>query len=154
MMDRFTRMILRGAALPTAVAGVAIGVIALFVSGGSALAGALAGTVVVVVFFGIGQFVLASVLRSNPQMAMPVALVLYLAKIGVLLVLLILLQGTALFDTKVFALAVLVCTLVWTAAEVVILARTKVLYVDPDNVPPAVRESAAMAREQEADRRQ
>jgi ATP synthase protein I len=151
-MDRFTGMILRGAALPTAVAGVAVGLIALLASGSSALIGALAGTAVVIVFFLIGQFVLASVLRTNPQMAMPVAMALYVAKIGVLLVLLLLLRDTTLFDTKVFALAVLVCTLVWTVAEVVILARSKVLYVDPADVPPAVREAAAM-RDPGANRR-
>lgn len=144
---------MRSAALPTAVAGVLTAVIGLFVAGGDALAGALAGTVVVVAFFMVGQVVLAAVLRSNPQMGMPVAMALYVAKIGVLLVLLMLLQGTTLFNTRAFALTILICTLVWTVAEVLILARSKVLYVDPDNVPLGVAESAEAEARHQAERR-
>lgn len=145
-------MIVRGAALPTAAAGIAAGVIGWFVAGGPGLVGALMATGVVLAFFLVGQVMLARVLRSNPQMAMPVALTLYLAKIGVLLVLLVLLQNVTVFDTKVFALTILVCTLVWTIAEVFILARSKVLVVDPGNVPPAVEEAAGLRRRQDADR--
>jgi len=68
-------------------------------------------------------------------MAMTVALMVYLLKIGVLLVFIVLFQDTTAFDTKVFALTVLACTLAWTAAEVWVFARTKVLYVDPQQGP-------------------
>jgi hypothetical protein len=36
-----------------------------------------------------------------------------------------------LFDTKVFAATVVVCTIAWTSAEVWVFSRTKVLYVEP-----------------------
>lgn len=141
-MDQFTRTIVRGAALPTAAVGAAITVGAFAFQGSSGGVGALIGTLVVVVFFMIGQLVLGGVLKHNPQAGLMVAMTLYIIKIGVLLGLLLALQGTTLFDTKVFALTILACTLVWTACEVVIISRTKVLYVDPDNVPPAVRQSS------------
>jgi ATP synthase protein I len=141
-MDGFTKAILRGAALPTGVAGlVAVGVAA-FAGGVPAAVGAALGTAVVLAFFLAGQFVLASVLRNNPAMGMSVAMMLYLVKIGVLLVLLLLLQGSTAFDTKAFAFTILVCTLVWTAAEVWVLAKTQVLVVEPDNVPDGVRRFA------------
>jgi ATP synthase protein I len=104
------------------------------------------------VFVLAGQFVLARVLRSNPAMGLSVAMVLYLLKIGVLLIMLLLLQGATAFDTKAFAFTILVCTLVWTAAEVWVLATSKVLVVEPDNVPPAVREYADEAKKYESGR--
>ncbi len=141
-MDQFTRTIVRGAALPTAVVGLLITAGAWLWGGTAGGIGALLGTVVVVVFFMIGQLVLGSVLKNNPQAGLMVAMTLYIIKIGVLLGLLLALQGTTAFNTKTFALTILACTLVWTACEVVIFSRTKVLYVEPDNVPPGVRESS------------
>jgi ATP synthase protein I len=141
-MDEFTRAIVRGAALPTAVAGVLATAVAGIVGGAPAAVGAGLGTTVVIVFFMAGQLVLASVLRSNPAMGMSVAMVLYLLKIGVLLALLLLLQGVTAFDTKAFAFTILVCTLVWTAAEVWVFSRSHVLVMDADPVPPAVQRYA------------
>ena len=89
-------------------------------------------TVLVLVFFSVGQFVLGSVLKSNPQMAMTVALTIYLVKIGVLFVLIIAFADTTAFDTRVFAGTIVAGTLTWTVAEVWVFARTKVLYVDPE----------------------
>jgi len=72
------------------------------------------------------------VLRNNPQMALTMALTLYLIKIGALMVILVLLADTTAFNTKAFAIAILVCTLTWTVLEVWIFSTTKVLYVDPN----------------------
>lgn len=69
-------------------------------------------------------------------MAMTVALMVYLLKIGALLIFIVLFQGTTAFDTKAMALTVLVCTLTWTAAELWVFTRTKVLYVDPSQGGP------------------
>jgi ATP synthase protein I len=84
----------------------------------------------------VGQVAVGAVLRNAPQMAMSVALMVYLLKIGVLFIFIILFQGTTAFDTKVFALTIVACTLAWTIAEVWIFARTKVLYVDPQQPRP------------------
>jgi len=124
-------LVLRVAGGVTVVVGVIAAVIGLLVGGGKGLLGAVIATVIVVVFFSIGQFTLGAVLRNNPQMALTVALMIYLVKVGVLLLLIILFAGTTLFDTKVFAATIVAGTLAWTGAEVWVFARTKVLYVEP-----------------------
>ena len=125
-------LVLCRAGLGTGVTGVIVVVVAGFVAGGSAALGAGLGTVLVVAFFSIGQFALGTVLRNNPQMALTMALTLYLIKIGALMVILVLLADTTAFNTKAFAIAILVCTLTWTVLEVWIFSTTKVLYVDPN----------------------
>jgi|LauGreSuBDMM15SN_2_FD.fasta_scaffold167009_2 ATP synthase protein I len=127
-------LVLLRAGVVTAVAGVVVVIIAAVLSGGSAALGAFLGTALVIVFFSVGQFALGSVLRNNPQMALTMALTIYLVKIGVLLLILVLFADTTAFDTKTFALAILVCTLVWTVMEVWIFGTTKVLYVEPNSM--------------------
>jgi len=124
-------LVLRRAGAAAAAVGVIALVLGLLLRGGGGAVGALAATVLVLAFFSVGQVILGSVLRSNPQMAMTVALMIYLVKIGVLFVFIILFAETTLFDTKVFAATVVACTIAWTVAEVWVFARTKVLYVDP-----------------------
>lgn len=124
-------LILRTAGGVTVVVGVIAAAIGWAVSGSQGLIGAVVATVIVLGFFSIGQFTLGAVLRNNPQMALTVALLIYLVKVGVLLVLIILLADTTMFDTKVFAATIVIGTLAWTGAEVWVFARTKVLYVEP-----------------------
>ena len=83
-------LVLRRAGLGTAVTGVIVVIVAGWVAGGSAALGAALGTVLVIAFFSIGQFALGTVLRNNPQMALTMALTLYLIKIGALMVILVL----------------------------------------------------------------
>lgn len=123
---------LRRAGLSAGVAGVAAIVVGLLARGAQGATGALAATILVLAFFSVGQVILGAVLRSNPQMAMTVALMTYLVKIGVLFVFIILFAETTMFDTKVFAATVVACTIAWTVAEVWVFAVTKVLYVDPE----------------------
>ncbi len=125
-------LILKRAGLVTALVGaigIAIGTAAF---GGPGAIGGIFATLLVIAFFSVGQFVLGSVLRSNPQMAMTVALTIYLVKIGILFVLIIAFAETTLFNTRVFAGTIVACTIAWTIAEVWVFARTKVLYVDPE----------------------
>lgn len=128
-------LILRRAGGVTAIVGVIAMVVGQVMAGTKGLIGAAVATVIVILFFSAGQFVLGRVLASNPQLALTVALTLYLAKIGVLLILIIVLAGTTAFNTNVFALTILACTLAWTMAEVWIFGTTKVLYVDPKAGP-------------------
>jgi ATP synthase protein I len=102
--------------------------------------GALLGVAVVIPFFTVGQVVLARIMQKNPAMGLTVAMMLYLAKIGVLAILLVILADVSGFDTKVFAVNILFCTLIWTGAEVWTFANTKVLYVDPENVPDTLKQ--------------
>jgi len=137
-MPSIDRLVLRVSIPVTVAVGIVAAVIGALVASdpGKALLGAAIGTVIVVAFFTVGQVVVGAVLRTAPQMAMSVALMVYLVKIGVLFIFIILFQGTTAFDTKVFALTIVACTLAWTVAEVWIFARTKVLYVDPEQERP------------------
>jgi len=131
-VDQFTKQIFQKAAIPTGAVGLVMALVFWIAAGAASGVGALLGVAIVLPFFLVGQVLLARVLRSNPQMAMTVAMAIYLVKIGVLAVLLFLLAGATAFDTKAFAATILTCTLVWTAAEVYIFATTKVLYVEPE----------------------
>ena len=125
-------LVLKRAGLTTALVGVAGIAIGAASSGASGALGGVFATVLVLVFFSVGQFAPGSILNSNPEMAMTVALTIYLVKIGVLFVLIIAFADTTAFDTRVFAATIVACTLAWTVAEVWVFARTKVLYVDPE----------------------
>jgi ATP synthase protein I len=126
-------LVLRRAGIGTLVAGGIVVAISAAIAGSSGALGATLGTLLVIAFFSVGQFVLGAVLKSNPQMALTMALTLYLVKVGVLLLIIVLFADTTLFDTKTFAAAILTGTLVWTMLEVWIFGTTKVLYVEPES---------------------
>lgn len=131
------RLVLRAAVPVTVGVGAATTMVGALVAADASKAalGGILATLIVVAFFTVGQLALGSVLRTNPDMALTVALGIYLLKIGALLVFIVLFQGTTVFDTKVFALTILLCTLTWTVTEVWVFSRTKILYVDPDATP-------------------
>jgi ATP synthase protein I len=124
--------VLRTAGLATAIVGLVCIIIGTVVKGADGFKGAVFATVLVIVFFSIGQMVVGGVLRRAPEMAMTVALMTYLIKIGVLFVIIILFANTTLFNTKVFAITVVSCTIAWVVAEVWVYSTTKVLYVEPE----------------------
>lgn len=124
---------LRSAGVATLLVGVVGTVIGTVVAGSQGLIAGALGTLIVLVFFSVGQLVLGAVLKNNPQNAMMVAMALYLVKIGVLLILLLVLQDATFFAPKVFAGVIVACTLAWTFVEVWVFSRTKVLYVEPGN---------------------
>lgn len=131
-MQAHDAQIIRGAAIPTAVAGLVTAVVCLVVAGWPGLVGALFGVAVVAAFFSAGRIATGRVARSNPLLLMNVALLTYLVQIAALGLLLILFRDTTAFDTKAFAWTILVSTLVWVTAEVRAFNRLKILYVDPD----------------------
>ena len=134
-MPSIDALVLRRAGLATLAVGVIGTVIGGAVAGAQGIIGGALGTVIVLVFFSVGQVVLGAVLKNNPQNAMMVAMLLYLVKIGVLLILLLVLQDATFFAPKVFAAVIVCCTLAWTFMEVWVFARTKVLYVEPGGGP-------------------
>lgn len=127
-------MILRRAGGITLAVGVIATLIGWLAVGTTGLIGGLMGMAVVLVFFSIGQGILGWVLRNNPQIALMVALGVYLVKIGLLFVLIVVLQDATFFNSKVFAITIVVCTIAWTGAEVWVYSKTKVLYVEPEGV--------------------
>ena len=126
---------LRSAGVATLLVGIVGTVIGAVVAGSQGVIAGALGTLIVLVFFSVGQLVLGAVLRNNPQNALMVAMALYLVKIGALLVLLLVLQDATFFAPKVFAGVIVACPLAWTFVEVWVFSRTKVLYVDPAGAP-------------------
>ena len=124
-------LVLRRAGVVTLVVGIIGTIIGTVLQGSKGLIAGVLGTVLVLVFFSVGQLVLGAVLKNNPQNAMMVAMTLYLVKIAVLLGLLLVLQDATFFAPKVFAAVIVACTLAWTFVEVWVFSRTKVLYVEP-----------------------
>ncbi len=118
---------------------VAVGVVCTVVTtvmfGTAGLLAGVLGTVIVLGFFGIGQYIVFRVLRNNPAIAMNVALLTYLLQMVVLFILLLILRDATFFAPKAFAFTVLAGALVWTFAAVTVMVRSKVIYVDPGNGP-------------------
>jgi ATP synthase protein I len=129
-VNEHDKTILRGALLPTLVVGVLAVVVGAVVSGGKGALAAALGTVVVLAFFTVSQLVVGR--ATNAALMMNLALLTYVVKILVLLILIGVLRDASWLDGQVFGLTVVACTLVWTAFEVRAFARLRILYADPD----------------------
>src|SRR5215467_2877857 len=127
-------VILRRSALATAPAAAAMIVLSGIVGGSKGLAGALLGVVLVIIFFGIDVLALGWAARRSPQVMMVTAITSYLFKILVLLFLVAKYSGTTAFNGKLFGFSVIV----WSTAQVLVSARLKVPYVEPDSERPKV----------------
>jgi ATP synthase protein I len=125
-------VILRRSALATAPVAAAMIVLSAIVGGGKGLTGALLGVGLVIVFFGISSFAMRQAARHSPQVMMVTAIVTYLVKIVLLLFLVVKYSGTTAFNGKLFGFTVIACVIVWSAAQVLVSARLKVPYVEPD----------------------
>lgn len=104
--------------------------------GAEGAVGAAVGLVIVAGFFGIGKAVVARTLRSRPNVAMSVALMVYLVQIVVLFVLLVVLRSVTWFDPRAFAASIFAGVIAWTIASVATILRVKVLAVEPGSGPP------------------
>ncbi|MFE5583023.1 hypothetical protein [Kitasatospora sp. NPDC056531] len=100
------------------------------VVGVKGLYGALFAVLLVIAFFSVGQAAVDRLSRGNPQLLMPVAMSVYMGQILLVGIVLAVFNGTTAFDTKVFGLTVLGCTLVWTIAVVRIGMKAKIFYVE------------------------
>ncbi|HJD80352.1 hypothetical protein [Kitasatospora aureofaciens] len=124
--------ILRGAAIPTAVAGIIAMAISFAVAGGKGLLGALIGAVLVMAFFAFGQVALDRLTRSNPHILMAAALMVYMTQILLVAVVLLVFKDTELFNRQAFAFTLIGCVLVWTGFQVRGALKAKTFYVDPN----------------------
>lgn len=116
----------------TGAVGVVATVVSIVVAGLAGLFGGLLGTVVVVAFFGLGQLVVARTLRTNPAIALNMAMLVYLVQIIVLFVLLLLLKHVTVLAPKAFAATIFAGVIAWIVSALVTMSRTRVLYVEPD----------------------
>lgn len=130
MPSHDARIPLRGAAIPTAVAGAIATAISAVVVGSKGLIGALFATLLVLAFFAFGQVALERLTRNNPQMLMAAALLVYTTQILLVGIVLAVFKNTTLFDTKVFAFTLLGCVLIWTGFQVRAGMKAKLYYVE------------------------
>ncbi|CAM5372359.1 hypothetical protein [Streptomyces tanashiensis] len=128
--------ILLHTAVPTAAVGAVATVISGVVAGGKGAIGAVVGTLVVLLFMGIGQLVLQRTAKSLPHLFQAMGLMLYTAQLLVLFIFLALLKNTTLFDFKAFAFTLLATTVVWVAAQARAYMKAKITYIDPGNSGP------------------
>lgn len=133
MPSHDARIPLRGAAIPTAVAGVTAIAISGAVVGAKGSIGAAFAALVVLAFFSFGQVALDRLTRNNPQMMMAAGLLVYTTQILLIAVVLALFKHTTLFDTKTFGFTVLGCALIWTGFQVRMGMKAKIYYVQPDS---------------------
>ncbi|MEW2303941.1 hypothetical protein AB0958_28920 [Streptomyces sp. NPDC006655] len=129
--------ILAQAAVPTAAVGVLAAVVGGVVAGGKGVIGALVGTVIVILFMGIGLYVLQRTARSMPQLFQMMGLMLYAAQLLLLVVFMAVFKNTTLFNPRAFAITLVVATLTWIAAQTRAHMKAKILYVEPDKADKA-----------------
>ncbi|MEU9411228.1 hypothetical protein AB0E08_36795 [Streptomyces sp. NPDC048281] len=120
------------AAVPTAAVGVLAAVVSGVVAGGKGAIGALVATVIVILFMGIGLYVLQRTARSFPQLFQMMGLMLYAAQLLLLFIFMAAFKNTTLFNPRAFAITLVVATLTWIAAQTRAHMKAKILYVEPD----------------------
>ncbi|OIJ90641.1 hypothetical protein [Streptomyces monashensis] len=120
-------------AVPTAVAGVITVAVSAAVAGGKGALGAAVGTLLAILFMGVGLYVLQWTAKTLPQLFQMMGLLLYVAQLLLLLIFVAVFKDTSLFNPKTFAVALVVATVVWMAAQARAHMKAKIFYVDPDS---------------------
>ena len=125
--------ILAQAAVPTAAVGAVAAVVSGVVAGGKGAVGAGVATLVVILFMGIGLYVLQRTAKSLPHLFQAMGLMLYTAQILLLFVSVAVFKFSTLSPPTAFAPALFVGTLTWIAAQTRAHMKSKILYVEPDS---------------------
>ncbi|MFI9797662.1 hypothetical protein [Streptomyces sp. NPDC052302] len=121
------------AGVPTAAAGTVAAVVSGVVAGGKGAIGAVVATLVVLLFMGLGLFILQRTAKSLPHLFQAMGLMLYAAQILLLFIFMAAFKNTTLFNPRAFAITLLATTLVWIAAQTRAHMKAKILYVEPDS---------------------
>ena len=127
--------ILRGAAIPSGLAGLAAVAVGLVVAGAEGALGAAVGAIIVLVFFSISVLAVSYASKVSAQAMFAAAVFSYIIKIFGMFGLVIASEGVTVWDPKVFAWSVIALTLVWIGAEIRATTKAKTLYVDPEPSP-------------------
>ncbi|GAA2054427.1 MULTISPECIES: hypothetical protein [Streptomyces] len=125
--------ILRGAAVPTAVAGVVATAAGAFLAGTEGALSVALGVFIAAAFFALGLIALGYVNHRWPELFFGAAMVIYTTQMGVLFVVLILLRDASFLHGRSFAIGVMVGTAVWLAGQVRAHLRLKIPYVVPES---------------------
>ncbi|GAA3121352.1 hypothetical protein GCM10017687_38850 [Streptomyces echinatus] len=102
------------------------------VAGGKGALGAAVGTVLAILFMGIGLYVLQWTAKTLPQLFQAMGLMLYVAQLLLLLIFVAVFKDTSLFNAKAFAASLVAATVVWMAAQARAHMKAKIFYIDPD----------------------
>ncbi|MEC4016729.1 hypothetical protein [Streptomyces sp. H27-D2] len=145
MQSNDARMLL-SCVVPAAVAGAVAVAIGGALAGGEGAIGAVFGTVVVILFMGLGMVVLQRTASSLPHLFQMMGLLLYTTQILLMAVFLAVFKDTTLFNPKAFAFTLLATTLVWIGCQARAYMKAKILYVEPESADvnaPAANGSTA-----------
>ena len=123
--------ILRGAAIPTGLAGLIAVVAGLLIAGGKGAFGSAIGAALVLVFFTLGMLIVSYVARLSQQLVMAAGLFGYLVKLIGVFVLVAALSHVTIWNAHAFGWTVLSLTIVWLAAEVNATISARTPYVEP-----------------------
>lgn len=125
--------ILRGAAIPTACAGLIGVAVGASTAGVAGAVGAAIGAVVVLAFFAGGLYGIGVVGKRWPELLLGAGLLLYTTQILLLVILLVIFRDATFMDGRVFGLTALGCVLVWVAGQAWSNVRAKTPYVVPES---------------------
>ncbi|RPF36277.1 hypothetical protein [Streptomyces sp. TLI_185] len=120
-------------AVPTAAVGAIVVAVSAVVAGGKGALGAAVGTLLAILFMGIGLYVLQWTAKTLPQLFQAMGLMLYVAQLLLLLIFVAVFKDTTLFNAKTFAVSLVVATVVWMAAQARAHMKAKLFYIDPDS---------------------
>jgi ATP synthase protein I len=130
MLASYT-IVVRRAAVPTAVGALIMIAVSAALVGSKGLVGALLGVAIVALFVGISIAVVGWASRIGPPAMMIAALGTFLVKVVALAVVVSSLEGTTAFSTRTLGFTAIGCIVLWSAAQVIAAMRVKLLYVDP-----------------------
>src|SRR5580704_5635483 len=125
-------IVVRRAAIPTALGAVIMVAVGAALVGVKGLVGALLGVAIVALFLGISIVVVGWAARISQPAMMIAALATFLVKIIALAVVVSSLEGTTAFSTRTLGFTAIGCILLWSASQVIAAMRVKMLYVDPE----------------------
>jgi len=134
-MESSDARILRGAAIPTGVAGVLAIAASLVLAGSKGALGATIGAVVVLAFFTISVVVVSYTAKISPQTMMMAGLLSYAAKFVIVLAVVLALRDVTFWNPKAFAWTVVALTLVWIVAETRTSLQVRVIELAPGKEP-------------------
>ncbi|MFI5568894.1 hypothetical protein ACIA6T_16405 [Streptomyces sp. NPDC051740] len=137
--------ILAQAAVPTAAVGAVAALVSGLTAGGKGAVGAIVATVLVILFMGIGLYVLQRTAKSLPHLFQAMGLLLYATQILLLFVFLAVFKNTTLFHPKAFAFTLVAGTLAWIAAQTRAHMKSKILYVEPESTTDRKSEKSGHA---------
>jgi ATP synthase protein I len=128
---------LRGALVPTLVAGVAASVVLALTRGVAGGVSALVGVAIAVVFFSSGLLLMDKLVRDrDPMLFMAVGMAIYFAQVLLLLGVLVIAGRVESLDSWAAGVAMLVAVLAWQVGQVVAWRRARVpVYDTPAEEP-------------------